>query len=400
VRGKIFISYRRDDAPGDARGIHDALVRAFGKSNVFMDVDNLLAGQRFDKELERALSQCDVLIAVIGPRWKELLSARLQGSARDYVRDEIAAALKRGVTVITVRVGHEAKMPPLPLEDELPESIRDLLMHQKHDVTHERFRRDVADLAEAISIVRKGDRKRSLWAGMAGVALASLIIGSVAGYQSGWFDFRSPRPPAEAEEKQRAEAEAARKASEEEAQRKAGEETKRKADEDGQRKAEEEAKRKADDEETQRRAQEEAKRKADEEAQRRAQEEAKKKADEEARRKAEQDAKRAEEEAQRKAPEERWAELRAPIPVSGCLSMWSSYPKNSKLAALLYGNKDAYDRLARAKIKIELVSYHGVSNVWAAMELWAKIKANDNIDLLVDCSADKTLVLIAKKYDF
>src|SRR5215471_12470969 len=59
VRGKIFISYRRDDAPGDARGIHDALVRAFGKSNVFMDVDNLLAGQRFDEELENALRECD-----------------------------------------------------------------------------------------------------------------------------------------------------------------------------------------------------------------------------------------------------------------------------------------------------------------------------------------------------
>ncbi len=44
---KIFISYRRDDVPGDARGIRDALARAFGAKAVFMDVDNLLAGQRF-----------------------------------------------------------------------------------------------------------------------------------------------------------------------------------------------------------------------------------------------------------------------------------------------------------------------------------------------------------------
>ena len=28
-----------------------------------MDVDNLLAGRRFDRELDKALSQCDVLIA-------------------------------------------------------------------------------------------------------------------------------------------------------------------------------------------------------------------------------------------------------------------------------------------------------------------------------------------------
>jgi hypothetical protein len=152
VPGKIFISYRRDDAAGDARGIRDALARAFGKSNVFMDVDNLLAGQRFDKELEKALSQCDVLIAVIGPRWMELLPARAQASEGDYVRDEIAAALKRGIVVIPVRVGQEGKLPPLPRRDELPDDIRNLLLHQRHDVTHERFRRDVADLAAAISI--------------------------------------------------------------------------------------------------------------------------------------------------------------------------------------------------------------------------------------------------------
>ena len=47
--GKIFVNYRRDDVPGDARGIRDGLVRTFGKSNVFMDVDNLLAGQRFER---------------------------------------------------------------------------------------------------------------------------------------------------------------------------------------------------------------------------------------------------------------------------------------------------------------------------------------------------------------
>jgi hypothetical protein len=68
MAAKIFVSYRREDAPGDARGVHDGLVRVFGRANVFMDVDNLLAGQRFDKELERALGQCDVLIAVIGRR--------------------------------------------------------------------------------------------------------------------------------------------------------------------------------------------------------------------------------------------------------------------------------------------------------------------------------------------
>ena len=75
AQGKIFISYRREDVPGDARGICDRLGRSFGEANVFMDVDRLLAGQRFDRELEKALSRCDVLIAVIGTRWMSTQAA-------------------------------------------------------------------------------------------------------------------------------------------------------------------------------------------------------------------------------------------------------------------------------------------------------------------------------------
>ena len=109
--GKIFISYRREDAPGDARGVCDRLGRSFGEASVFMDVDKLLAGQRFDRELEKALSQCDVLIAIIGSRWMELLSEQASGGKRDFVRDEIAAALKRDIVVIPVMIGREANIP-------------------------------------------------------------------------------------------------------------------------------------------------------------------------------------------------------------------------------------------------------------------------------------------------
>ncbi len=115
-----------------------------------MDVDNLLAGQRFDRELSKALDDCDVLIAIIGPRWMDLLKARTQSSERDYVREEIAAALQRGIVVIPARVGLEGRMPPLPRSEDLPEDISNLVLHQKHDVAHERFGRDVADLIVAI----------------------------------------------------------------------------------------------------------------------------------------------------------------------------------------------------------------------------------------------------------
>jgi sn-glycerol 3-phosphate transport system substrate-binding protein len=194
MAGKIFISYRRDDAPGDARGIHESLSRVFGKSNVFMDIDNLLAGQRFDKELEKALEQCDVLIAVVGPHWIELLSSRAQSGERDYVREEIAAALKCGIVVVPVLAGRQGRMPVLPRRDELPEDIRDLVQHQKLDVTHERFRRDAAELVAAIKIVLRRNRRRSPWTLGSAVAVAALVVGAtVFALQSERVDFGGTR---------------------------------------------------------------------------------------------------------------------------------------------------------------------------------------------------------------
>jgi hypothetical protein len=99
MAGKIFISYRRDDDPSAAARVRDHLATTFGASNIFMDVDNLLAGQRFDRELAKALADCDVLIAIIGPRWMELLKAKSASGERDYVREEIAEALKREIVV-------------------------------------------------------------------------------------------------------------------------------------------------------------------------------------------------------------------------------------------------------------------------------------------------------------
>ena len=52
--GKVFVNYRRDDARDMAARIRDRLAATFGDANVFMDVDNLIAGHRFDKALEIA----------------------------------------------------------------------------------------------------------------------------------------------------------------------------------------------------------------------------------------------------------------------------------------------------------------------------------------------------------
>ncbi len=41
MKGGIFISYRRDDAPAYAGRLYDRLASHFGKARVFMDVEGI-----------------------------------------------------------------------------------------------------------------------------------------------------------------------------------------------------------------------------------------------------------------------------------------------------------------------------------------------------------------------
>ena len=151
VAGKIFVNYRRDDAKAEAARLHDKLALHFGAANVFMDVDNLLPGERFDLKLQKALAETDIFLAVIGARWLELLEARAGAGERDYVREEIAAALARKIVVIPVPMDGA----PLPKADSLPADIRELVLYHKQGVAHESFGRDVAALVQAIEAHRQ-----------------------------------------------------------------------------------------------------------------------------------------------------------------------------------------------------------------------------------------------------
>ena len=98
----IFVNYRRGDAKAEAARLYDRLANVFGAENVFMDVDTLLVGERFDIKLEEALADAYIFLAVIGSRWLDLLIARAKSGERDYVREEIAAALAGNIIVVPI----------------------------------------------------------------------------------------------------------------------------------------------------------------------------------------------------------------------------------------------------------------------------------------------------------
>ncbi len=186
MSAKIFINYRRDDGAATARSVHERLTREFGENSVFMDVDSLFAGQRFDAELDAALDHCDVLIALIGPRWVDILTERAKESKADYVQQEIARALERSITVIPVCFdGAE-----LPASKDIPESIRPLVKYQRLLLMHERFGADMRDLIAAINRVTKGRRRPFARYG----ASSSVMLGLVAVMASGAYLGMHPGP--------------------------------------------------------------------------------------------------------------------------------------------------------------------------------------------------------------
>jgi hypothetical protein len=122
---RIFISYRRDDAGYVAAVLNEKIQSRFGPDSVFLDVDHIPLGVDFREHINQAVSQCDILLAIIGDQW---LDARNERGGRriedpaDYARIEIEAALKRNIPTIPILIDR-AVIPPA---DALPESLRSL----------------------------------------------------------------------------------------------------------------------------------------------------------------------------------------------------------------------------------------------------------------------------------
>lgn len=145
----IFISYRRDDSEGEAGRLFDDLTHAFGENSIFMDVSGIDPGVDFRKAIDENVSGCGVLLAIIGPMWATIQNSsgrRRLEDENDFVRLEIASALRRNIAVIPVLV-HEAKMPR---PDQLPDDLKELAFRNSVEITHARWNSDVALLIKAL----------------------------------------------------------------------------------------------------------------------------------------------------------------------------------------------------------------------------------------------------------
>jgi hypothetical protein len=145
----IFISYRREDAEGQAGRLFDDLVTHFGENSVFMDVVGIEPGRDFRRVIDQHVASCGVLLAVIGKNWfdaKDEAGRRRLEDPMDFVRLETASALKRDIPVIPVLV----RGATMPRAEQLPPDLAELAYRNGVELTHARWDSDVEILIRAL----------------------------------------------------------------------------------------------------------------------------------------------------------------------------------------------------------------------------------------------------------
>ncbi len=149
---KIAISYRRlDSKPVVSRFYEDLLVPKFGENNVLIDLDSISPGENFRLKILDSFQQSAVILVFIGRQWQGERLGR-SGQSRlhndgDYVRLEVAEALRLGCIVIPVLIDRT----PMPKHSDLPSDVADLAMLQAFELdSGNRFKRDSTVLVEKI----------------------------------------------------------------------------------------------------------------------------------------------------------------------------------------------------------------------------------------------------------
>ncbi|WP_198290257.1 SUMF1/EgtB/PvdO family nonheme iron enzyme [Methylosinus sp. LW4] len=188
MRGKIFISYRRDDSGAHALNVAQYLQNKLGRERIFIDIDGIHSGQNFRKVIYDKLDRCKITLAIIGPNWvvarDEKSGGKRLDNPEDWVRLEIEGSWERKIPVVPVLVSG-AK---LPSKSDLPASLQPLVdYHAATVAAGSGFRNDMEGLARDVAELME----RRPWGRMTAAALAILL----GVYVTAHLPWRPPFPP-------------------------------------------------------------------------------------------------------------------------------------------------------------------------------------------------------------
>ena len=179
---KVFISYRREDSQHQADRIFDALKRVVPKRDLFIDIDGIPAGVDFVEHLNSQVEKCDVLLALIGPEWISTTSAggkRRLDDPGDFVRIEIAAALKRGIKVAPVLLDGAV----MPQQQELPDDLAELSRRNAIEIRRNSFEGDTGRMIDKLGLRETRSRVGAIAAWVGGIVV---VVGLAAAALFAW----------------------------------------------------------------------------------------------------------------------------------------------------------------------------------------------------------------------
>lgn len=151
LRESIFLSYRHSDSFLETSQIYEHLEAELGEGSILKDIDSLPPGHVVTDHLNQALSQCRVMLVIIGRTWLTLTGengTRHLDNPNDVVRCEIESALRNKKILLVPVLVQGASMPR---DSQLPESLRLLSRHNATKIGHDsQFYTDINRLAVCI----------------------------------------------------------------------------------------------------------------------------------------------------------------------------------------------------------------------------------------------------------
>lgn len=135
---RIFISYRRDDVPGQVGRLFGRLAEHYGEEFVFMDVESIHLAEDFESVIRQRITGCDIVLLAIGPNWKP--QRPTAEGEKDYLHMEIEQAIQAKRRIGPLLIDRRE----LPHHDDLPNELRAAVRpNQTHEIRHSTFDRDV-----------------------------------------------------------------------------------------------------------------------------------------------------------------------------------------------------------------------------------------------------------------
>lgn len=195
---RIFISYRREDAPYAANHIGDRLREAFGRNNVFMDIHTMVAGQDFQAVIDRYIDQSRVMIAIIGNKWVQFMTQLQAANKKDWVLYEIQRAmdLKR-IVVVPVCVDGFRIATAANADGTLGAMAR---AHALEFRGIEHFEADVRELIDHLKRIEPPPEPKRPWDQRTGRAYGAIMLALTVMVMLAlwwWRDVRAPAKPDE-----------------------------------------------------------------------------------------------------------------------------------------------------------------------------------------------------------